>query len=434
MKTIYLIILFLPCYLFAQVTPNDGDWSKQYVFLKNTAEADYMVRVGDIDNLGFSFGERFNPFCGFSTDAHFFPWDLVAGDHPGTDMIMIGTSYRGEEYNPCGQDGYSGASNPVKTLVMPLKDIQGASIKSAMLQLFVDDFQAPVHCTKFRAWANGYRWLELEKILNTLEQSGPIGKVVSIKFPDYLLPALSQPNFSLNIDDSTTHAGDGFAIDFMKLLINPKPSGFCKGNINGIVQDAETFEPIAGAVVRTLDGRKFTTDAEGRFTVKDLQAGLNFVEAGASGYVTAEKMLDAIEGEPFDQFIFLNKNRQVKYNQQTVSIGSSLVLNNIQFAQAKYDLSTEAKAELDKIVAFLRENEQAEIELSGHTSSEGAVSTNQVLSQNRVQACKNYIVSKGIAEKRIFAVGYGSLYPIASNDSEANRAKNRRVEMKITKL
>jgi outer membrane protein OmpA-like peptidoglycan-associated protein len=90
--------------------------------------------------------------------------------------------------------------------------------------------------------------------------------------------------------------------------------------------------------------------------------------------------------------------------------------------------------ELDKVVAFMKANPGAEIELSGHTSSEGDAALNRSLSYRRVKACKDYIVSKGVDPGRIIAQGHGPDRPVAPNDTEANRAKNRRVEMRVVKL
>jgi len=97
-------------------------------------------------------------------------------------------------------------------------------------------------------------------------------------------------------------------------------------------------------------------------------------------------------------------------------------------------LKNESKAELDKVVAFMKSNINAEIELSGHTSSEGEASYNRSLSYKRVKACKDYILVQGIDAGRIIAVGYGPDRPAFPNDSEVNRAKNRRVEMRLVKL
>ncbi len=82
----------------------------------------------------------------------------------------------------------------------------------------------------------------------------------------------------------------------------------------------------------------------------------------------------------------------------------------------------------------MQANPSAEIELSGHTSSEGEAAMNRSLSYRRVRSCKEYLVAKGIDPGRVIAVGYGPDRPVAPNDSEPNRAKNRRVEMRVTKM
>ncbi|MBK6826211.1 MAG: hypothetical protein IPG86_04790 [Chitinophagaceae bacterium] len=92
MKIINLFLFFLLLSSIAQSqrsTENDGDWNLQQLVLKNTAEADLMIRVGDIDNLGFGFDTDFNPFSGRSTWSHGFPWKVNATDARGTDRIMI---------------------------------------------------------------------------------------------------------------------------------------------------------------------------------------------------------------------------------------------------------------------------------------------------------------------------------------------------------
>jgi hypothetical protein len=58
----------------AQVTPADGDWSRQFVVLTNTPEAAIMVRAGDVDNLGFGWPGCFDPFSGQSGPEHGWPW------------------------------------------------------------------------------------------------------------------------------------------------------------------------------------------------------------------------------------------------------------------------------------------------------------------------------------------------------------------------
>ena len=68
------------------------------------------------------------------------------------------------------------------------------------------------------------------------------------------------------------------------------------------------------------------------------------------------------------------------------------------------------------------------IQISGHTDNVGKKAANKVLSQKRAQACRDYVISKGIEASRIEAVGYGDERPIEPNDSEEGRQKNRRIE------
>jgi outer membrane protein OmpA-like peptidoglycan-associated protein len=106
-------------------------------------------------------------------------------------------------------------------------------------------------------------------------------------------------------------------------------------------------------------------------------------------------------------------------------------LRNVFFVLAKAEMLPTSYPELDRLVTLLQENPTIEIELGGHTDNQGSAELNKRLSEDRVTAVKNYLVSKGIAASRITGKGYGFSQPIAANDTEANRQLNRRVEFKI---
>ena len=96
-------------------------------------------------------------------------------------------------------------------------------------------------------------------------------------------------------------------------------------------------------------------------------------------------------------------------------------------------LLEESYSGLNVVVGFLNDNPKIEIELNGHTDNRGDSKKNLVLSQQRVDVIKKYLVSKGINAKRIKGKGYGDSRPIATNDSEESRKLNRRVEFVILK-
>ncbi len=116
---------------------------------------------------------------------------------------------------------------------------------------------------------------------------------------------------------------------------------------------------------------------------------------------------------------------------QPIDTGNVVELKNIFFETAKFDLKPESKAELNKLVSFLILNKTMRIELSGHTDNVGDKKSNQLLSQNRAKSVYDYLILNGIDAKRLSFKGYGDTRPKVKNDSDSNRALNRRTEFKV---
>ncbi|MFW6198123.1 MAG: OmpA family protein, partial [Myxococcota bacterium] len=111
------------------------------------------------------------------------------------------------------------------------------------------------------------------------------------------------------------------------------------------------------------------------------------------------------------------------------STGASFVLEEIQFDTGKATLREGSYARLDEVAEYMTHKKSARIEVSGHTDNVGKPAANKTLSRKRAQAVRKYLISQGIAGSRIKAVGYGAERPIASNDTEKGRQKNRRIEV-----
>jgi outer membrane protein OmpA-like peptidoglycan-associated protein len=114
--------------------------------------------------------------------------------------------------------------------------------------------------------------------------------------------------------------------------------------------------------------------------------------------------------------------------------GDNITLNmpgNITFATNSADLNAQFFNVLDGVTMVLKEYDKTVIEVAGHTDSTGSEQYNQALSERRAQAVASYLASHGVSQKRLITVGAGELHPIASNDTEAGRALNRRVELTI---
>jgi outer membrane protein OmpA-like peptidoglycan-associated protein len=103
----------------------------------------------------------------------------------------------------------------------------------------------------------------------------------------------------------------------------------------------------------------------------------------------------------------------------------------IFFEFGKATLRSVSFPKLDEIVSIINEYPDYNLRLGGHTDAIGSDAANLVLSQERIDAVKSYLVSKGVSEERLEAKGFGETKPIASNKTEAGRAQNRRVEMEL---
>lgn len=106
-----------------------------------------------------------------------------------------------------------------------------------------------------------------------------------------------------------------------------------------------------------------------------------------------------------------------------------LVLEGVNFDFDKATLRQEDIAAINRDVTSLDTWGNASIEVAGHTDSRGSDAYNMKLSQQRAEAVRNYLVSKGIAADRLSAKGYGESQPVAGNATDEDRFKNRRVEL-----
>jgi outer membrane protein OmpA-like peptidoglycan-associated protein len=104
---------------------------------------------------------------------------------------------------------------------------------------------------------------------------------------------------------------------------------------------------------------------------------------------------------------------------------------HFQFEFNSIDLDTETEEFLEQLSVTLHENEKLKVKITGHTDNIGPEKFNQKLSLKRAETIRTYLMKKGIDTQRLHAEGKGMSNPIGDNDTEENRAKNRRVEMLV---
>lgn len=113
---------------------------------------------------------------------------------------------------------------------------------------------------------------------------------------------------------------------------------------------------------------------------------------------------------------------------QQTDRGIMATLTGVVFAINSADLSESGKASVDKVAALMRAHPERSVVVEGHTDTQGRAAANQRLSERRAESVKQALIAAGVAADRIVARGYGHRYPVASNNDEAGRQLNRRVE------
>lgn len=185
-------------------------------------------------------------------------------------------------------------------------------------------------------------------------------------------------------------------------------------------QKGAAIGTAAGAVIGGILGNNI-----GKGGNAPLGAVLGGVVGGVAGGVIGNKMdkqaKEIKETLPGAEVERVGEGIKITLNENTV---------NFDFNSAT--LTSTAKANLDKLITVLKNNPDTNINIYGYTDSVGSDSYNLTLSGKRADAVKAYLTSKGVASSRLFTQGMGEANPVASNDTDAGRAKNRRVEFAIT--
>jgi outer membrane protein OmpA-like peptidoglycan-associated protein len=118
-----------------------------------------------------------------------------------------------------------------------------------------------------------------------------------------------------------------------------------------------------------------------------------------------------------------------------IRVGEGIVVefsSNVLFGFDQTNLSYEAKNSLDKLIKVLNTYAETNIEIQGHTDSQGSLAYNQALSERRASSVSSYLNSKGIVFARLNTIGFGEELPKYLNSTSEGRASNRRVEFLIT--
>lgn len=140
---------------------------------------------------------------------------------------------------------------------------------------------------------------------------------------------------------------------------------------------------------------------------------------------TSEAAIGVVQLEAFEQTIKSPTASQMKSD---IAANGKAILN-INFDTDKSTLQPDGKKVADEIFILLKNNSTLKIAIEGHTDNAGSADHNKKLASDRANTILKFLTDQGIASSRLTAVGYGAERPLVANDSEANKAQNRRVEL-----
>jgi outer membrane protein OmpA-like peptidoglycan-associated protein len=425
------------------------DWALRYERTEGGPEADLVVRTGDISNLGFGWPKNYDPFSGKSTYPHPFPWSPKPGSPDGTDRMLLGSAVTPADYieHPFAGDGYTStllrpckeSADPAnctnrqdsepQPIVLSLGVLPG-KIEAVLFQIFVDDFQAPSFHSHFQATLNGTRIPSLEQGLNALDQTGPIGKLITVNLLPEYFPLLQSGTVKLLIDDPTTHAQDGYAIDFVRILVNPRKFQYLV-SVAVAVKDWDKNTPIAGATVSAAL-QSASTDATGNCDLSGLPAGLVVATAVAPGYDANSVAADIVAGQSGHAEIQLHRHEEgTSALEKAISQTGSAAVYGIHFDSDSAKLRPDSTPALEAVLGLINNHPGSHWMIAGHTDNQGNGDHNRALAQNRAASVIAWLQARGVDASHLTPQGFGASRPVADNATANGRALNRRVEIAI---
>ncbi len=200
----------------------------------------------------------------------------------------------------------------------------------------------------------------------------------------------------------------------------------------GRVINAETKEPVVARIMyQSLPyGNRLGSASGSTFTFPFLDGEKYSILVQADGFEPVKLLLDPAEANGSGKVV---KDIEMKKGSAPPAhpVGHVMRLDNLIFQQSKARIEPASYEELDVLVDMLKTNSKMVIQLEGHTDYMGPAKQNLDLSEKRVIAVKDYLVSKGVAKSRIKTKAFGGTKPLSREDTPEAHAANRRVEVRI---
>ncbi len=242
----------------------------------------------------------------------------------------------------------------------------------------------------------------------------------------YTLPASA--DYAYMVSNVNSYGASDLVRVKLPEVIKPEPVVLVLGRtLNAKTKDPVSADILFEDLIANKEvGEAISDPKTGSYRIT-LSKGKNYgIRAAAKGFLSVNENLELMS---INQYTEIEKDLFLA----PIEVGETIQLNNVFFEQGRPMLKSQSFPELDRLVEIMQENPSIKIELAGHTDNVGNKDALMKLSQDRVIAVKAYLEKKGIKKDRIDGKGYGPTQPILPNNSEVNRQRNRRVEVRITR-
>jgi outer membrane protein OmpA-like peptidoglycan-associated protein len=201
----------------------------------------------------------------------------------------------------------------------------------------------------------------------------------------------------------------------------------------GRIINAETKEPVVARITyQSLPyGNKMGVINNSTYSFPMFDHDRYSISVDAPGYVPAKFMLDPAEASNLNLIKDIELTHGESHAKKKHAVGHVMLLNNLIFEVNKNRIDPESYSELDIVVNMMRENPSMVIQLEGHTDYIGNPDKLMKLSQERVDAVKNYLTAKKVHKNRIKTKAFGGTVPLSRDDTPEAHRMNRRVELRI---
>jgi outer membrane protein OmpA-like peptidoglycan-associated protein len=231
---------------------------------------------------------------------------------------------------------------------------------------------------------------------------------------------LKEAGDSLGLADTALSKGESLStVDHLAYIANLKV-----GIANETAKRKMAESDVANASARRNEVRLQARTAEADQATQQVAMISDVANQQAAALISADANAQR------DQALIAKQQQQLKeLNAQKTDRGMVITLGDVLFRTGRAELGSGGVHNLQRLADFLKQYPAEKVMIEGHTDSVGSGQSNQILSEQRASAVRMALIDMGVNSERISTHGYGEKYPVAGNDSAANRQLNRRVEI-----